>query len=78
MKGIYLTEEGKKQIEGIISDFEKTMEQSWPYETILRNGLLGKISILKEILSTSPILPSKVVTHNKHYPNGLITIIKEK
>ncbi len=78
MKGIYLTQEGKKEIEGLISDFEKTMEESWSYETILRSGLSGKISILKEILSTSPILPSKVVNYNKHYPNGLITIIKEK
>jgi hypothetical protein len=78
MKGIYLTQEGKKEIEDRISHYETMMGESWSYQTIFRSNLSGRISMLKEILSTSPILPSKVVNYNKHYPKGLITIIKEK
>ena len=48
MKGIYLTEEGKKEIEAKIAEL-KTL-----YGTSNR---LGKLTIYKEILSSATILP---------------------
>jgi hypothetical protein len=93
MKGLYLTEEGKKEIEGLISDFEKTFKQSWSCQTILRYGILGKISILKEILSSSTILPVEeswenaltntevtdcIYSSKMNYPNGVIIKSKEQ
>jgi hypothetical protein len=48
MKGIYLTEEGKKEIEA------KIAELKIPYGTSNR---LGELTIYKEILSSATILP---------------------
>ena len=48
MKGIYLTEEGKKEIEA------KIVELKIPYGTSNR---LGELTIYKEILSSATILP---------------------
>ncbi len=75
MKGIYLTEEGKKEIEEKISELEN---YTYATQNIWIEGQnSGMLKVLEEILSSSTILPTKVVTYNKHYPNGLITIIKE-
>ena len=81
MKGIYLTEEGKKQIESKISELEYIFLQDGErFDT--RDS--GKYNIYKEILSSATILPeeeswdgsildpkdSKYV--QKQYPNGVI------
>jgi hypothetical protein len=53
MKGIYLTEEGKQEIESRIAELEK-----YNYEDEKLNGdLEGHIYALKEILSSAIILP---------------------
>jgi hypothetical protein len=79
MKGIYLTQEGKQEIEAKIALYE--------YCTLLPHQV-GELKIYKEILSSSTILPveeswdNAIDTHDvenafmKHYPNGVI--IKSK
>jgi hypothetical protein len=53
MKGIYLTEEGKKEIEAKIVELEK-----YNFEDEKLNGNLeGNVYCLKEILSSAIILP---------------------
>lgn len=58
MKGIYLTQEGKREIETLIVELEKSADY---YESInsrhRRGGCLAKIFILQEILSSATILP---------------------
>jgi len=61
MKGIYLTEEGKKEIEA------KIAELKIPYGTSNR---LGELIIYKEILSSATILPVR-------YNWELITILDQ-
>lgn len=80
MKGIYLTEQGKKAIEDELTELHSQWnknEQTW-----------GKIFTLKEILSSATVLPveeswtdfynatSPLFTHFKpsdvEYPNGVI------
>jgi hypothetical protein len=87
MKGIYLTEEGKKSIEDEIAELEKRIEQEKdcqsPIEYLLGEWK-GKQLIYKEILSYATILPieeSWLKVAKKHgvssilsefYPNGVI------
>jgi hypothetical protein len=54
MKGIYLTEEGKAEIQAKIADLESGLKV-----LSLTEGFkdMGKISIYKEILSSATILP---------------------
>ena len=76
MKGIYLTEEGRQEIESRIAELEK-----YNYEDEKLNGdLEGHIYALKEILSSAIILPieenwydvSKSVVFENIYPNGVV------
>jgi hypothetical protein len=53
MKGIYLTEEGKKEIEAKIAE----LEQFSPIDTFEDYTNFGKKQQLKEILSSATILP---------------------
>jgi hypothetical protein len=52
MKGIYLTEEGKKEIEAKIAELESSYREYADWE-----GKLGELKMLKEILSSATILP---------------------
>ena len=58
MKGIYLTQEGKREIETLIVELEKSADY---YESInsrhRRGGCLAKIFTLQEILESATILP---------------------
>jgi hypothetical protein len=83
MKGIYLTEEGKKAIEDRIAELDKEWKGKVGYNMVLFN-----IDLLKEILSSATILPVEKnwdgvfnKTFSQHfiqedYPNGVI--IKSK
>lgn len=54
MKGIYLTEECKQEIEAKINDYEKS---EYSGDDLFENKLQGRIDLLKEILSSATILP---------------------
>jgi hypothetical protein len=78
MKGIYLSQEGKKAIEDYLEGLNTYLNP----ETLLYND--GKIDLLKEILSSATILPveeswegvSKDISpiDEVYYPNGVIII----
>jgi hypothetical protein len=87
MKGIYLSEEGKKEIEDKIDELEKLMDRNREISSIFY-GLSGRNLMLKEILSSATILPveedwddtipdgtpwedSTYILSKKH-PNGVI------
>jgi ASC-1-like (ASCH) protein len=55
MNGIYLTQEGKKEIEGRIVELENT--QSITEDTLIWNKCVNEKNILKEILLVAKILP---------------------
>ena len=84
MKGIYLTEEGKKELEAKIVELEKlALDEDKP------SFRMGQKVILLEILSSATILPveeswdNTIDTHDvenafiKHYPNGVIIQSKQ-
>jgi hypothetical protein len=74
MKGIYLTEEGKLELEDKISEIEKVNKLAGE----LANTAL--VNVYKEILSSAIILPieenwydvSKSVVFENIYPNGVV------
>jgi hypothetical protein len=55
MKGIYLTEEAKKEIESKIAELEE--ENKFPVDKWEEGKNQGKIYILEEILSSAIVLP---------------------
>jgi ASC-1-like (ASCH) protein len=55
MNGIYLTQEGKKEIEDRIVELENT--QSITEDTLIWNKCVNEKNILKEILLAAKILP---------------------
>lgn len=79
MKGIYLSEEGKKEIEAMIVKLEKQLEEPAHFPSVLS----GKLLCLKEILSSATILPVETDMNyiksqdfgyefDIEYPNGVI------
>jgi hypothetical protein len=58
MKGIYLTEEGKQEIETKIAEIEKQMDKNREFASVFY-ALSGRNLMLKEILSSAIILPVK-------------------
>jgi hypothetical protein len=87
MKGIYLTEEGKKEIEAKIAE----LEQFSPIDTFEDYTNFGKKQQLKEILSSATILPvgeswdtvefsydSPLEDLEETYPNGVIIQPKQQ
>jgi molecular chaperone GrpE (heat shock protein) len=91
MKGIYLTQEGKQELEAKIAELENQLQLVGNlFENIEHNHnyLSTKLRVYKEILSSATILPveeswdNAIDTHDvenafvKHYPNGVI--IKSK
>ena len=87
MKGIYLSEEGKKAIEDKIDELEKLMDRNREISSIFY-GLSGRNLMLKEILSSATLLPveedwddtipdgtpweDSSYTLSKKHPNGVI------
>jgi hypothetical protein len=76
MKGIYITEEGERGIEGEIAKLEKQMERNRRHESMFFT-LSGKKLMLKEILSTATILPvedgyNEFYYNSNEYPQGVI------
>jgi hypothetical protein len=75
MKGVYLTQEGKQEIEAKIAEIEKQMDTNREFASVFY-ALSGRNLMLKEILSSSTILPVEEVWNrpstNKKYPNGVI------
>ena len=74
MKGIYLTEQAKQEIEAKIAELE-----DYTYATQdlhLEGSIKGHLYCLKEILLSATILPVEEVWNrpstNKKYPNGVI------
>ncbi len=79
MKGIYLTEEGKKAIEDKIAELTDYKNKTHDIYAV------GQIYILKQILSSATILPVEdgwYRTYGKNnwmeYPNGVIIKSKEQ
>jgi hypothetical protein len=80
MKGIYLTLEGKQEIETKIVELEKQMDKNREFASIF-HALSGRNLMLKEILSSATILPveeswelavDRETILTIHYPNGVI------
>jgi hypothetical protein len=79
MKGIYLTEEGKKEIEAIITNLKKPAPH---YDGIyVSEKADARIELYEEIISYATILPVEEswenIDENTHtipkiYPNGVI------
>jgi|LakMenE18May11ns_1017448.scaffolds.fasta_scaffold9206326_1 hypothetical protein len=80
MNGIYLTQEGKQEIEAKIAELE---DYTYATQDIhLEGSIQGHIYALKEILSLATILPveeswesvSDYITsiEQSYYPNGVI------
>lgn len=75
MKGIYLTEEGKKEIEAEIKELE--YKKSFKSDNNNIWYFQGRIDLLKEILSSATILPlehgyDEFYYNSNEYPNGVI------
>jgi hypothetical protein len=76
MNGIYITEEGKKELEAQIAELERQLYLKEMYESTW-HGLSGKKLVLKEILSTATILPvedgyNEFYYNSNEYPQGVI------
>jgi|694.fasta_scaffold07450_19 transcription elongation GreA/GreB family factor len=78
MIGIYLTQEGKQEIEAKIAELENTRKES---SSDNNDYYLGRIKELKEILSSATILPVEESWGNMpigvneselSYPQGVI------
>lgn len=55
MKGIYLTQEGKQELEAKIAELDKCIEDL--KDEIMKDYFIGKKTLLEEILSSATILP---------------------
>ena len=80
MTGIYLTQEGKQEIEARIAELEK-LENDEFFDEHLINDYLSQIRTYKEILSSATILPVEESWGNMpigvneselSYPQGVI------
>jgi hypothetical protein len=87
MKGIYITEEGKKEIEAIITNLKKPAPH---YDGIYVSERADeRMEVFEEILSSATILPVEEewgaviyfgedeIDAEKSYPNGVIIKPKE-
>jgi hypothetical protein len=82
MKGIYLTQEAKQEIETKIAEREKQMDKNREFASVF-NVLAGRNLMLKEILSSATILPveeswdniahsTTVSFYESDFPQGVI------
>jgi hypothetical protein len=78
MKGIYLTEEGKQELEAAISELRVKVSH---YEAIncrhRRGGALAQIFTLQEILRLATVIPvesgyNEFYYNSNEYPQGVI------
>ena len=88
MKGLYLTQEGKQEIEAKIAELEKP-EFHWDGIYVSEKAE-ERIEVYKEILSSATILPveenwSNIIFNGEdevnaenNYPNGVIIINKKQ
>jgi hypothetical protein len=88
MKGIYLTPEGKQELEAKIAELDKCIEDL--KDEIMKDYFIGKKTLLEEILSSATILPveenwSNIIFNGEdevnaenNYPNGVIIINKKQ
>lgn len=86
MKGIYLTEEGRKAIEDKIAELEDIIEKYKECKNWMWFDTIGRLEAYKEILSSATILPveeswdgvfDKTFSQayiEKDYPDGVIII----
>ena len=89
MKGVYLSEEGKKAIEDKIAELEDIIEKYKECKNWMWFDTVGQLEAYKEILSSATILPVeenwddamvKAIKHEQNngmevlYPNGVIII----
>lgn len=85
MKGIYLTEQGKQEIEAKIAELEELSNPSKQGNENFITKCEGQIELYKEILSSATILPiaawedtyQTALTddlNREEYPNGVIII----
>jgi hypothetical protein len=84
MKGIFLTEEGKKEIENQISELERQIKISESLDDTIRAGIeTFEKRVYEEILTSATILPVEeswnILFHTvdgadikNYYPNGVI------
>jgi len=89
MKGIYLTEEGKKEIEDKIAELEVARREHEKVEIIMFDSIWAAktsqaIDLLREILSSATILPvyeslgHAMQNKDLNNPNGVIIQPKNK
>jgi hypothetical protein len=90
MKGIYLTEEGKRSIEAKIAELEVARREHEKvgigmFDSIWAAETRQAIDLLREILSLAIILPVEDAWHRTYgknnwmeYPNGVIIQPKNK
>jgi hypothetical protein len=88
MKGIYLTQQAKEELEAKIAELKNVVEKYQECKNWMWFDTIGQLEAYKEILSSATILPveeswdNAIDTHDvenafvKHYPNGVI--IKSK
>jgi hypothetical protein len=84
MKGVYLTEEGKKAIEDKIAELEDIIEKYKECKNWMWFDTVGQLEAYKEILSSATILPVEEswegVSRDMspidevYYPNGVVII----
>lgn len=82
MKGIYLSEEGKKAIEDKIAELEDIIEKYKECKNWMWFDTVGQLEAYKEILSSATILPveeswegvSRDISpiDEVYYPNGVV------
>lgn len=85
MKGIYLTQQGKKYIEFEITLLEFNLEELPGFQVVGKNLINAEINLYKKILSSAIILPDEKNLNdlplsvlegkqnlNDYYPNGVI------
>lgn len=92
MKGIYLTEEGKQEIENKIAKLEQEIEEAVSLNHRIKAfDKINEIAVYNKILSYSTILPIEEDWYhvhfvldevgeqlNKEYPNGVIINLPKK
>ena len=55
MKGIYLTQEGKEELEAKIAELDECIEDL--KDEIMKDYFIGKKTLLEEILASATIIP---------------------
>jgi hypothetical protein len=89
MKGIYLTEEGKQEIEAKIAELEDIIEKYKECKNWMWFDTVGQLEVYKGILSSATIPPveeswkivavkTMISPATESYPQGVIIQLKNK